>query len=291
MTGARRPLVFGEVLFDVMPDGDRVLGGAPFNVAWHLEAFGLRPLMVTRVGSDQSGDEVLTAMESWGMDTSGVQRDGIHPTGQVEVELENGEPTFHILPDRAYDHLDGESAAQLMDGETYSFLYHGSLILRGQVSRAALGRLKNASDLPVFIDVNLRDPWWKREDVLASVGEARWVKLNEVELELLAGASDVEAAEAFRFAHELDTVIVTRGKRGAIVVDAGGTFEAVPPAVVEVVDTVGAGDAFSAMIILGLSVGWSTERTLERALEFAAAVCAVPGATTRDHRLYTRFAD
>ncbi len=106
MSEGQRPLIFGEVLFDVMPDGTRVLGGAPFNVAWHLEAFGLRPLMITRVGVDESGDEVLTAMASWGMDTSGVQRDDTYPTGRVEVDLDDGEPTFHILPDQAYDHLD-----------------------------------------------------------------------------------------------------------------------------------------------------------------------------------------
>ena len=86
--------------------------------------------------------------------------------------------------------------------------------------------------------------------------------------------------EAFRVEHELDAVIVTKGGRGAVVVDDGGTLEATPPAEVDVVDTVGAGDAFSAVFILGLAKGWSTEATLKRALEFAAALCTVSGATT-----------
>ncbi len=287
--GAGRPLIVGEVLFDVMPDGTHVLGGAPFNVAWHLQEFGLRPLMITRVGADDSGDEVLAAMESWGMDTSGVQRDDAHPTGQVQVELDDGEPTFHILPDQAYDHLDGESAARLMDGDTFSLLYHGSLISRGEVSRAALDRLKSVSDLPVFIDVNLRDPWWKRENVAAAIGRARWVKLNEAELGVLAGKSDTSAAKAFREAHGLDAVIVTRGGHGAVVVDGDGTCEAAPPGEVQIVDTVGAGDAFSAVFILGLANGWPTVMTLERALEFAAAVCTVPGATVKDRGYYPTF--
>ena len=289
MTEGRRPLIVGEVLFDEMPDGIRVLGGAPFNVAWHLEAFGLRPLVITRVGVDESGDEVLTAMELWGMDTSGVQRDDFRPTGHVQVDLHDGEPTFHILPDQAYDHLDCGLAVQAMAGEPLSLMYHGSLISRGEVSRSALDGLKAEPGHPVFIDVNLRNPWWNREDVVALVCSARWVKVNENELALLAGASDSAAAEAFRIDHELDAVIVTRGGRGAVVVDGDGIFEATPPAEVEVVDTVGAGDAFSAVFILGLANGWPTELSLERAIEFAAAVCTVPGATTEDRQLYSRF--
>jgi len=287
----QRPLIVGEVLFDMMPDGTRVLGGAPFNVAWHLEVFGLRPLMVTRIGADESGDEVLTAMESWGMDTSGVQRDDAHPTGRVQVELDDGEPTFHILPDQAYDHLDGNRAIRSMDGKSFSLLYHGSLISRGEVSRSTLGALRERSGVPVFVDVNLRDPWWNHEDVVASVRQARWVKLNESELDLLSGGSVDGTAEAFRAIHALDVVVVTRGGRGAVVVDDGGTLDATPPAEVDVVDTVGAGDAFSSVFILGLSRGWSTDLTLERALEFAAAVCTVSGATVKDSGFYSRFSD
>jgi fructokinase len=286
---SERPLVVGEVLFDVMPDGTRVLGGAPFNVAWHLEAFGLRPLMITRVGDDESGDEVLAAMEAWGMDPSGVQRDHTHPTGKVKVELENGEPAFHILPDQAYDHLDGGLAVRSSFGSTFSLLYHGSLISRGEVSSSALDDLAKGFGARVFVDVNLRDPWWNREEVVASVRRATWVKLNEAELDALAGASDAEAATAFRADHELDAVIVTRGGRGAVVVDGAGVFEATPPAEVEVVDTVGAGDAFSAVFILGLSKGWSAKVTLARSLEFAAAMCTVSGATVKDRDFYSTF--
>jgi len=289
VTEGQRPLIVGEVLFDVMPDGTRVLGGAPFNVAWHLEAFGLRPLLITRVGVDESGDEVLAAMQGWGMDVSGVQLDDSHATGHVQVDLHDGEPTFHILPNQAYDHLDCGLAVQAMAGEPLSLMYHGSLISRGEVSRSALDGLKDESGLPVFVDVNLRNPWWNREDVVASVRRARWVKLNEAELDLLADGSDAAAAEAFRVEHGLDAVIVTRGGRGAVVVDSDGIFEATPPAEVGVVDTVGAGDAFSAVFILGLANGWPIELSLERAIEFAAAVCTVPGATTEDRRLYSRF--
>jgi fructokinase len=277
------------VLFDLMPDGTRVLGGAPFNVAWHLEAFGLRPLMITRVGAGESGSEVLAAMESWGMDTSGVQRDDVYPTGRVQVELKNSEPTFEILADQAYDHLDGDDAVRSMAGKSFSTLYHGSLISRGNISRSALTRIKNGSGIPVFVDVNLRAPWWDRDEVIGFVRGARWVKLNETELGLLAGNSDIAAAEAFRVEHGLETVIVTRGSRGAVTVADDGVCEAPPPAEVRVVDTVGAGDAFSAVFILGMARDWSSGMTLDRAVDFAAAMCTVPGATVRDRAFYSAF--
>jgi len=289
VTAVERPLVVGEVLFDVMPDGTRVLGGAPFNVAWHLEAFGLRPLIITRLGADDPADEVFEAMEEWGMDTSGVQRDTTYPTGRVQVELKHGEPTFRILADQAYDHLDDDFASKSVAGKDFSLLYHGSLISRADASRSALDRIRRDVDVPVFVDVNLRDPWWNHEDVAEIVQSATWVKLNEVELNLLAGAADIVAVDSYRRENNLDAVILTRGHRGALVVNNEGSFESAPPGDPQVIDTVGAGDAFSAVCILGLTHGWSTDLTLERALDFAAAMCTVSGATVLDRRFYSRF--
>jgi len=284
-----RPLVVGEVLFDVMPDGNRVLGGAPFNVAWHLQAFGLRPLLITRVGADDAGDEVLAAMDSWGMDRTGVQRDDAHPTGRVQVDLDDGQPTFHILPDQAYDFLDRGLAMEAIGNQDVSLIYHGSLISRGELSADVVDECVQRLDVPVFIDVNLRDPWWTRERVTSSVERARWAKLNEDELDVLAGAFDVAAVTAFREELGLAALIVTRGSRGAAVADDGGVTEAPPPEEVEVVDTVGAGDAFSSVFLIGLVRGWPTRTSLERALEFAAAVCTQPGATSADRGLYSGF--
>jgi fructokinase len=291
MSMGGRPLIVGEVLFDVMPDGTRVLGGAPFNVAWHLQAFGLRPLLITRVGTDDSADEVFEAMEKWGLDASGVQQDETFPTGRVQVELNGGEPTFHILADQAYDYLDGAHAMRAMSGGRFSLLYHGSLISRGNVSRSALDRIKDGVDVPILVDVNLRDPWWRLDHVVKLVRAARWVKLNHAELELLVGGSDIAVVDNFRQEQHLDAVIVTRGSRGALVVDGSGTFESAPPAGVQVIDTVGAGDAFSAVFILGLMQGWPTDQTVEKALAFAAAMCTVSGATVMDRAFYSRFSE
>ena len=110
------PVLFGEVLFDRFPSGDVVLGGAPFNVAWHLQAFGLAPLFLSRVGDDDLGREVLSAMRSWGMETFGVQVDSEHPTGAVEVRIADDEPSYEILPEQAYDYIRGQDLPPLAAG-------------------------------------------------------------------------------------------------------------------------------------------------------------------------------
>jgi len=298
MGGSRGgPVVIGEVLFDVFPDGSRVLGGAPFNVAWHLQALGLAPLMVTRIGDDDAGDQVRASMEGWGMDISGLQVDEEVPTGEVQVTLDDGEPSFEILPDRAWDRLDGEAALAIIREAGGDLLYHGSLVARSDRSAAAVRAVRDGSALPVFVDVNLRDPWWTVDGVFGLVTGAHWVKLNRDELHRLGGgpapgAAGLErAAGGFLERHGLDRLIVTCGADGAVVRSGGEAVQGRPEAPAEIVDTVGAGDAFSAVWILGLAWGWSLRSTLARALEFAAGICGVRGATTDDQMYYRRYLD
>jgi fructokinase len=295
-----RPLVIGEVLFDELPDGERVLGGAPFNVAWHLQAFGLRPLLISRVGRDSQGDEVLAAMAEWGMDTSGVQRDPERPTGRVRVELQDGSPTFHILPDQAYDHIAVGPASAAAASARPGLLYHGTLVQRSEASRTTVESLASSGLAPIFMDVNLRDPWWEPTRVGASLLRARWIKLNQDELLALAVAlpgvqtsADADpqvAASQLRAALGATMVVITRGAMGAVI-DDGVAHVGLPEAATKLVDTVGAGDAFSAAVITGLVRGWDSGLILRRALEFASAICGVHGATTRDRALYAVFRD
>ena len=105
-----RPCIFGEVLFDHFPDGTRVLGGAPFNVAWHLQAFGRRPRFISRVGRDPEGEAVREAMRTWGMDTTGLQTDPRQPTGRVSVLFDDGEPSYDIVHPCAYDAIEAVAA-------------------------------------------------------------------------------------------------------------------------------------------------------------------------------------
>ena len=289
-----RPVVVGEVLFDVFPDGTKVLGGAPLNVAWHLHAFGFEPLLLSRVGDDDLGGAVLDTLDAWGMDCSGLQIDTEAPTGTVTVELDGGVPRFDIVGNQAYDRLDGDAARDAIGNFRPTLLYHGSLIARERASDRALRSIRERAGAPIFVDVNLRRPWWSVETVSSLVRGARWVKLNTDELRLLsdrtasgAAGSELAAAELAR-RHGIDELVVTCGDRGAFVWLGDRSVAGRPPAAIDVVDTVGAGDAFSSVWIAGLLSGWDTETTLVRALEFAAAICGLRGATTDDRKLYDR---
>ncbi len=291
---SRRPVVFGEVLFDNFPDGTTVLGGAPFNVAWHLQALGATPYFISRVGDDDSGNKVREIMRGWNMDIRGLQTDPGHPTGTVQVKLVNGQPQFTILPDQAYDFIAPDTTlGSLSDAHALPLLYHGTLAARATRSRTTLDRMRADHDLPVFVDVNLRAPWWAPSAVEVTLSRARWVKLNDDELAtVLDKPLDADSlaadAAALRRRNDHEFVVVTRGADGALIATADGVIESPAPKIVNLVDTVGAGDAFSAVIIVGLLCKWEPALMLQRALEFAAAICSIRGATTEDRALYER---
>ena len=293
------PIVFGEVLFDHFADGSRVLGGAPFNLAWHLKGFGLDPLVVTAVGADLPGEEARERMARWGMRTEGVQRDALHPTGRVAAKLVSGEPTFEIGIEQAYDYIDAARAAAAVGSEGAPLVYHGTLALRGDRSWRALERVLEATGAPTFVDLNLRAPWWTRDRLRWCLGTARWLKLSQEELATVAAAAvrdldDVDAcvrtAREVATRHDIATVLVTRGAAGSLLVadereavSESGTLDRG-----EIVDTVGAGDGFSAVACVGVLEGWNAEEILGRGNAFAAELCRIRGATTEDRALYER---
>ncbi|MBK5971143.1 hypothetical protein CCR91_20825 [Thiorhodovibrio winogradskyi] len=295
---SQQPLIFGEVLFDCFPDEGggvtEVLGGAPFNVAWHLQAFAAAadaaspqaPRFISRIGLDALGERIQIAMTEQGMDASLLQRDFTRPTGTVEVSLERGEPSYDIVAERAYDFIDAGSMPECAPG---TLLYHGTLAARHAVSAAALQRLRDSKKLAVFVDVNLRAPWWTPEQVSTLVDGATWIKLNADELGILAPAGDSAEERARRLveAKGLSIAFVTLGADGALAVTADGdSFKLGPPRVAHFVDAVGAGDGFASVLILGLLRGWPLQQTLERAQTFATAIVGQRGATCRDPAFY-----
>lgn len=291
-----RPLIYGEVLFDVFPDGTEALGGAPFNVAWNLRGFGLSPLFISRVGKDERGERVRDAMREWGLDAGGLQVDPDRPTGTVRVSLQNGQPAFSILPDQAYDFIDVSSATGSVRAGPFSIFYHGTLIARSDKSRATLNALLKTAELPVFVDVNLRSPWWNRGVVLRLVSGADWVKLNEEELVSLVGDPSSRApSDPISMAREFfgrcspRVLIVTAGPGGAAILTKDSADRMRPVETGEVVDTVGAGDAFSAVSILGMILNWPMATTLHRAVTFAAGICRIRGATLGDRSVFESF--
>ncbi len=288
--------LFGEVLADVFPDRS-VLGGAPFNVARHLRAFGLNPVLISRTGNDALRAELLATMTACGMETKGVQRDADHPTGQVQIHLENGTHRFEILPDQAYDHIDGDEALDVLRSIQPELIYFGSLAQRHAVSRSALQRLLDAGHTPTFFDVNLRAPWYDSATLTSSLQRAAMVKLNDEELGILTrqfglpGDTLSSQAQAFLQAYGIEQLLVTCGAQGARLVPRAGAEVRVSPTgeAITVVDTVGAGDGFSAVFILGRLRSWPFAQTLDRAHEFAAAICGIRGAVPAQADFYVPF--
>jgi len=280
--------IFGEALFDQFPDSQQILGGAPFNVAWHLQAFKLRPCFISRVGRDASGDKISQAMRAWGMAVENLQTDSDHPTGTVQVTMKDGEPRYEILADQAYDFI----ADRLDRDRRYSVIYHGTLALRNRTSEQALRSLTARHQGKIFIDVNLRAPWWHKESVNQWLGKAQWAKLNDDELMSLAPRQNTlqETMRLFLAQHELEVLVVTCGSQGALAISQSGEcIEVAPVSDLAIVDTVGAGDAFAAVLLLGMQHDWPLQLTMERAQWFASAVVTQRGATVQDLSFYRPF--
>ena len=280
--------IFGEVLFDRFDDGVEILGGAPFNVAWHLQAFQQAPLFISRIGQDQAGAKIQAAMQTWGISQAALQIDAEFPTGAVEISLNNGEPEYQILANQAYDFIDDQSLPSI----DCALLYHGSLAARQPVSGNALQNLINRHQGKVFIDINLRQPWWNQTAVAELLTQANWVKLNHQELQQLQVAGDSLEAKMRLFIerYQLEVLVVTLGEQGAWAIDENGELLTVQPDSLQVVvDTVGAGDAFASVLLLGILKAWPLAVSLQRAQQFASALVGQRGATVSDLDLYQSF--
>ncbi len=281
--------LFGEVLFDQFSNGQQVLGGAPFNVAWHLQAFGMQPCFISRVGQDAAAENIKQAMRTWSMAKNQLQTDADYSTGTVKITLNNSEPSYDILANQAYDFI---AAEQLDLATQYNIIYHGTLALRHATSAHALTVLKARHQGKVFVDVNLREPWWQLELVEQLLSQAHWVKLNEQELQQLQPSPTAlkEAMTLLIARHALQVLIVTCGEQGAVAMSNTGEFVTVTPrGVSPIVDTVGAGDAFAAVVLLGFQAGWPLQLTMDRAQDFASVLVSQQGATVQELKFYQPF--
>jgi fructokinase len=225
------------------------------------------------------------------MITSFLQVDPSYPTGKVRIELSNGEPQFAILPDQAYDFISPFNGNLQHEPR---FLYHGSLALRNDISRNTLSLMKKEYHCPVFVDVNLRSPWWKAEHVITCIEDATWLKLNEEELAVLfPGRENLEErCRQLLERFNLEAIYVTLGKKGAVALGRDNLFCPTKPLQdISVKDTVGAGDAFSSVLLLGLMHGWPLHTSMQRAQELASAVVGRQGAITQDRNFYQTFSN
>lgn len=290
-------VLFGEVLADMFPD-KTVLGGAPFNVARHLKAFGQNPVIITRLGCDDLGDEVLRVMSQNSMETLGVQRCAEYPTGRVRVHIKDRQHHFVILPLQAYDFIDQAMTDLVALSVKPVLIYFGTLAQRQEVSSQSLRSLLHNVEAARFLDINLRTPWFNKETLRLSLRNADIVKLNADELTVLvemfevAGRNSEEQVKEMLHIFDMKSGVVTCGEEGAWQIDRAGEMvkagaqHRIAP---NLVDTVGAGDGFSAVCILGILRRWSMIATLERANQFAAAICQIRGAVPDHPDFYLPF--
>ena len=243
------------------------------------------------MGNDAMGGSIRQAMTDWGMTVENVQIDPDYPTGTVEVTINNDEPSYEILSDQAYDFI---AAQQLNPANQYSVIYHGTLALRNDISEQALNALKAHHAGKIFVDVNLREPWWHKESVNQWVSNADWVKLNHDELVQLAEPQNTiqDTMSLFLTKHNLAVLIVTCGSSGAMALNNAGEYlEVTPTGNLSIVDTVGAGDAFSSILLIGMRQDWSLSVALERAQSFASALVTQRGATVNVLSFYQTYID
>jgi fructokinase len=291
-------LVLGEILFDLFPAYRRI-GGAPFNFAFHLRQLGFDVAFVSRVGRDALGDEILSFIGEKGFDPGHIQVDPDHATGTVDITVDaGGDHQFHIVPDRAYDHIQWEDALKTLCRSQPDMVYFGTLIQRTAAGEAIVDRVLSSSGETAqhFCDINLRPDCWTRPVAERSISRSHILKLNQEELDILAPETFGDAAS--RAAGLLSPggpslVILTRGEKGELWATDQGVRTCPsgsdPAGSVEVADTVGAGDAYAAMAAAGRLAGLPDEETMGMAREFAGFICTVQGALPQDTSVYQAY--
>jgi len=287
MNPSNRSIVsLGEVLWDLFPEGVR-FGGAPANFACHAAVLGGDVTMVSAVGDDPRGHEAVSILRAYGIDVALVQLTADAPTGTVVVSLDaQGKPTFTISEGSAWDRIAWTSALQSSVGGA-DVVYFGTLSQRGTDSRGTIRRaldVASAAGATRILDVNLRPPFYDAALIRESVESTSVLKLSDEELEPVAAACGIDSTNGaegrLRSLLEqfgLDLVVMTRGADGALLVSQT-EIVAQPGIPTTVRDTVGAGDAFTAALAMGLLRGESLSEIARNACKIAAAVCAQPGA-------------
>ncbi|MCJ8331997.1 MAG: carbohydrate kinase [Lentisphaeria bacterium] len=279
-------LCFGEILWDVFPDGKQ-LGGSPANVAFHLDAQGVHSIIISAVGKDDDGQEILDHLAKNEISTAGIAEVD-YPTGRVDVEVDSaGVPSFTIRDNVAWDHIN-VGGLYYHDLPGLAGLYYSSIVLRDEPNRKVfedLIKIIPKSKMRVY-DVNIREPYITREIIELCLSHATILKVSDEEIdrliELLALGSETHemACQDILDYWKLDAVIFTMGDRGAKLLE-GNQWHSSDPVKVKLADTVGAGDSFTATCIAGRLSGADWNDILPVANRVAAFVCSQPGATPK----------
>ena len=284
---------FGEILFDVYPDG-RKLGGAPFNFIYHIKKLTGHGNFISRTGNDLPGDKILWFMRSHFIPTKNIQIDNEHPTGSAFANLDDNKiPHWEISTNCAYDFIEEEdNIFQLLENNT-DCLYYGTLVQRNEISRNTLHSLFGKK-IKYFCDLNIRQNFYSKEVIESSIKAANILKLNEEELKLMndlffrSSADEVNLEKLISERFEIELVCVTMGERGAILY-SDGKSDYQKANIENIVDTVGAGDAYAAILCLGCLENWDINKINKIATDFAGKIVGIQGALPDDDSFYNEF--
>ncbi len=284
---------FGEILFDVYPEYKK-LGGAPFNFIYHIKKLTGYGNFISRIGNDQAGNEIVNLMINHGMPTKYLQIDNEHLTGSANANLdENKVPHWDISLNRSYDFIENIQILTSLIEEETDCLYFGTLAQRGEQSRKTLNSFFGKK-IKYFCDLNLRQNFYNAEIIKSSLSAANVLKLNSDELRIVRNLLLINKADEFQLAKilseyfEIDLVCITQGEEGAMLYK-DGIMNHYKGVVENVVDTVGAGDAYAAMLCLGYLNRWGLEKTNKLASEFAGKIIMVNGALPENDFLYDKY--
>ena len=273
-------ICFGEILWDIFPAG-KILGGAPFNVAASILALGGNVQLISRVGKDSLGNEIIEDIKAKGLSVKFIQSDNFHSTGRVLVALdENGIAKYEIAQDAAWDFIEPTPTIINAVSEANAFIF-GSLVSRS-ASKETLDTLLNLSKFSVF-DLNLRPPFYTLETLTQLMIKTNMLKFNDDELYEIANAlgspyHSLDQHIVYLVAKTNTPIIcVTKGMHGAVLYHHGDWFYNSGYRV-EVKDTIGAGDSFLATLVLGLLQDNSLQSTLNDACGMGALVASSNGA-------------
>ena len=274
----------GEVLWDLLPTGKQ-LGGAPANFAYHAHELGADARVITRIGADAHGQEILRRFEQLGLRSDVVAVDPKAPTGTVSVEVSaDGQPRFTIHTNVAWDNLQITDLALALMARSDAVCF-GSLAQRNPLSRDTIRALVAATPMECLrvFDINLRQQFFSRETIHRSLELSNVLKINDQELPVLAKMFGLHGEpraqmEGLASKFNLIAIALTRGARGSLLFSKG-RFSEHSGLQVKVADSVGAGDAFTAVMVIGFLLGCDLDEINKHANALAAYVCSQAGAT------------
>lgn len=283
----------GEILFDVYPTA-KALGGAPINFLFHIFKLTGKGIIVSRVGRDELGEKVRRFLISNGIPINFIQEDPKHPTGITKVVLDEQKiPTFNIEVDRAYDFIENSSELQALVDNKTECLYFGSLAQRSDVSRSTIQSLFG-KNIKYFCDLNIRQNFYSEDIIVRSIKSADVLKVNIDELELLNNLLVGNKFDMMQTSIELmnkfniDLMAITQGAAGSSLI-WNNKADHYKLEAKEVVDTVGAGDAFASILCIGYLYKWELSLINKTANEFAGEICKIKGALPENNNIYLLF--